>query len=157
MYWELFRSITGVDMLHVPYRGGGLALTDLLGGQVQASFIPVIASIQYIRDGKLRPLGVTGPTRLDVLPDVPTVGEFVRGYEATTWFGVGAPKNSPIEIVEKLHKEINLGLADAALKMRFAELGDVVFASSLADVSKLIVEDTEKWAKVIKSAGIKAN
>jgi tripartite-type tricarboxylate transporter receptor subunit TctC len=144
MYWELFRSMTGVDMLHVPYRGGGPALTDLLGGQVQASFSAVIASIQYIRDGKLRPLAVTGSTRLDVLPDIPTVGEFVRGYEATTWFGVGAPKNTPVEIVDKLHDEINGGLADAGLKMRFAGLGDAVFASSVPDVAKLIVEDTSR-------------
>jgi tripartite-type tricarboxylate transporter receptor subunit TctC len=157
MYWELFRSMTGVDMLHVPYRGGGPALTDLLGGQVQVSFSAVIACIQYIRDGKLRPLGVTGSMRLGVFPDVPTVGEFVRGYEATTWFGVGAPKNTPVAIVDKLHDEINKGLADAGLKMRFAELGDAVFASSLPDVAALIAEDTEKWAKVIKSAGIKAN
>src|SRR6516165_986567 len=157
MYWELFRSMTGVDMLHVPYRGGGPALTDLLGGQVQVSFSAVIACLQYIRDGKLRPLGVTGSARLGVLPDIPTVGEFVRGYEATAWFGVGAPKNTLVAIVDKLHDEINEGLADAGLKMRFAELGDAVFASSLPGVAKLIVEDTEKWAKVVKSAGIKAN
>jgi tripartite-type tricarboxylate transporter receptor subunit TctC len=157
MYWELFRSMTGVDMLHVPYRGGGPALIDLLGGQVQVYFGTLISAIQYIRDGKLRPLAVTGSTRAEVLPDIPTVGEFVRAYEATTWIGVGAPKNTPAEIVDKLHNEINEGLADGGLKMRFAELGDVVFASTRADFAKLIADDTEKWAKLIKSAGIKAN
>jgi len=157
MFWELFRSMTAVDMLHVPYRGGGPALIDLLGGQVQVYFGTLISAIQYIRDGKLRPLAVTGSTRAEVLPDIPTVGEFVRGYEATIWLGVGAPKNTPAEIVDKLHREINGGLADAGFKMRFAELGDTAFASSRAEFAKLIAEDTEKWAKVIKSAGIKAN
>jgi tripartite-type tricarboxylate transporter receptor subunit TctC len=157
MFWELFRSTTGVDMLHVPYRGGGPALTDLLGGQVQVYFSTLISAIQYIRDGKLRALAVTGSTRADVLPDIPIVGEFVPGYEATGWLGVGAPKNTPAEIVDKLHNEINGGLADGGLKMRFAELGVAVFASSRADVAKLIADDTEKWAKVIKFAGIKAD
>jgi tripartite-type tricarboxylate transporter receptor subunit TctC len=156
MYWELFRSMSGVDMLHVPYRGGGPALTDLLGGQVQAFFGTVISSIQYIRDGKLRALAVTGSARADVLPDIPTVGEFVRGYEASAWFGVGAPKNTPMEIVDKLNKEIMAGAVDPGMKMRFAEFGDAMFASSSADFEKLIAEDTEKWAKVIKFAGIKA-
>jgi tripartite-type tricarboxylate transporter receptor subunit TctC len=157
MFWELFRSTTGVDMLHVPYRGGGPALTDLLGGQVQVYFSTLISAIQYIRDGKLRALAVTGSTRADVLPDIQIVGEFVPGYEATGWLGVGAPKNTPAEIVDKLHNEINGGLADGGLKMRFAELGVAVFASSRADVAKLIADDTEKWAKVIKFAGIKAD
>jgi tripartite-type tricarboxylate transporter receptor subunit TctC len=157
MYWELFRSMTGVDLLHVPYRGGGPALIDLLGGQVQVYFGTLISAIQYIRDGKLRPLAVTGSTRAEILPDIPTIGEFVRGYEATTWIGVGAPKNTHVEIVDKLHDEINGSLVDAGLKMRFAELGDAVFASSRTDFAKLIVDDTQKWAKLIKSAGIKAN
>jgi tripartite-type tricarboxylate transporter receptor subunit TctC len=157
MFWELFRSTTGVDMLHVPYRGGGPALTDLLGGQVQVYFSTLISAIQYIRDGKLRALAVTGSTRADVLPDIQIVGEFVPGYEATGWLGVGAPKNTPAEIVDKLHNEINGGLADGGLKMRFVELGVAVFASSRADVAKLIADDTEKWAKVIKFAGIKAD
>jgi tripartite-type tricarboxylate transporter receptor subunit TctC len=156
MFWELFRSMTGVDMLHVPYRGGGPAVTDLLGGQVQAYFATLISAIQYIRDGKLRALAVTGSTRADVLPDIPTVGEFVRGYEATIWLGVGAPKDTSVEIVGKVRNEISGGLANAKLKMRFAELGDAVFATSPADFAKLIAEDTEKWAKVIKFAGIKA-
>jgi tripartite-type tricarboxylate transporter receptor subunit TctC len=156
MFWELFRSMTGVDMLHVPYRGGGPALTDLLGGQVQVYFSTLISAIQYIRDGKLRALAVTGSTRADVLPDIPTVGEFVPGYEATGWLGVGAPKNTPAEIVDRLRNEINGGLADPGLKMRFAELGDAVFATSPADFAKLIAEDTEKWAKAIRAVNIKA-
>ena len=156
MYWELFRSMAGVDMVHVPYRGGGPALTDLLGGQVQAFFSLLISSIQYIRDGKLRPLAVTASTRSELLPDIPTLGEFLPGYEASQWIGVGAPKNTSAEIVDKLHKEINTGLADPGLKMRFAELGDAVFATSPADFAKLIAADTEKWAKVIRAIGIKA-
>jgi tripartite-type tricarboxylate transporter receptor subunit TctC len=156
MYWELFRSMTGVDMVHVPYRGGGPALIDLVGGQVQVYFSTLISAIQYIRDGKLRPLAVTGSARAEILPDIPTVGEFVRGYEASSWTGVGAPKNTPVEIVDKLHTEINGGLADAGLKKRFAELGDAVFATSSAAFAKLIAEDTERWAKVIKSVGVRA-
>ena len=148
--------MTGVNMLHVPYRGGGPALTDLLGGQVQAGFPTIISAIQYIKDDKLRPLAVTGATRADVLPAIPTVGEFVPGYEASGWYGIGAPKNTPVEIVDKLHKEINAGLADPGLKMRFADLGDTVFPTSPADFAKLIAEDTEKWAKVIRAANIKA-
>jgi len=148
--------MTGVDMLHVPYRGAGAALTDLLGGQVQSTFATLPSSIQYIRDGKLRPLAVTGSTRADVLPDIPTVAEFVEGYEASSWLGVGAPKNTPVEIVDKLNTEISGGLADAGLKKRFTEFGDAVFASSPAAFKKLIADDTEKWAKTIKSAGIKA-
>ena len=156
MCWELFRSMTGVDMLHVPYRGAGPALTDLVGGQVQAYFGALLSSIQYIEDGKLRPLAVTGSKRADVLPNIPTMSEFVTGYEMSQWFGVAAPKNTPVEIVDRLHKEINGGLADAGLKMRFAELGSEVIASSPDEFAKLIAKDTEKWAKVIKSAGIKA-
>jgi tripartite-type tricarboxylate transporter receptor subunit TctC len=155
MYWELFRSMTGVEMLHVPYRGGGPALIDLLGGQVQAYFSTLIAAIQYIRDGKLRPLAVTGSMRAEVLPDIPTLGEFVQGYEASIWFGVGAPRDTPAEIVDRLHEAINAGLADAALKTRFSEFGDAVLASSHAEFVKLIAEDTDKWARVIKSTGIK--
>jgi tripartite-type tricarboxylate transporter receptor subunit TctC len=155
MYWELFRSMAGVDMLHVPYRGGGPALTDLLGGQVQVYFSTLISSIQYIRDGKLRALAVTGSRRSDVLPDIPTVGEFVPGYEASGWFGVGAPRNIPAEIVDKLNKEINAGLADAGMKMRFAELGDAVFPSSPAEFGKFVAGETEKWAKAIRAANIK--
>jgi tripartite-type tricarboxylate transporter receptor subunit TctC len=156
MYWALFKSLTGVDMLHVPYRGAGPALTDLIGGQVQAFFSTVIAAIQYVRDGKLRPLAVTGPVRSEVLPEVPTVGEFVQGYEGTNWFGICAPKGTSVQIVETLHREVNAGLADAALKSRFADLGDKVFPSSTADFSELIKIDTEKWGKVIRAANIKS-
>jgi tripartite-type tricarboxylate transporter receptor subunit TctC len=155
MYWELFRSMTGAKMQNVPYRGGGPALTDLMAGQVQVYFSTIISAIQYIRDGKLRPLAVTGATRSDVLPDVPTVGEFVPGYEATLWFGIGAPKNTPADIVDTLYKEIDAGMADPDLKRRFEELGDKVFLSSRVELAKLIVEDTEKWGKVIRAAGIK--
>src|SRR5262245_1714746 len=156
MYWELFRSMTGVNMLHIPYRGGGPALTDLLGGQVQAYFSTLISSIQYIREDKLRLLAVTGATRADVFPNIPTVGEFVPGYKASSWFGISAPKNTPVEIVNRLHTEINAGLADPGLKMRFAELGDAVLPSSPAEFARLIAEDTEKWGKVIRATGIKA-
>jgi tripartite-type tricarboxylate transporter receptor subunit TctC len=156
MFWALFKGLTGVDMLHVPYRGAGPALTDLIGGQVHSFFSTLIASIQYIRDGKLRALAVTGATRADVLPDVPAIGEFVPGYEATTWFGMGAPKNTPPQIIDAVHNEISAGLADAGLKTRFADLGDAIFASSRADFAKLIVDDTAKWEKVIRAANIKA-
>jgi tripartite-type tricarboxylate transporter receptor subunit TctC len=149
--------MTSVDMVHVPYRGGGPALIDLVGGQVQVYFSTLISAIQYIRDGKLRPLAVTASTRADVLPDIPTIAEFVEGYEASNWTGVGAPKNTPAEVIDRLHTEINRGLADAGLKKQFADLGDAVFASSPADFAKLIAEDTERWAKVIKSAGIRAD
>jgi tripartite-type tricarboxylate transporter receptor subunit TctC len=154
MFWALFKSMTGVEMLHVPYRGAGPALTDLIGGHVQAFFSTLIASIQYIRDDKLRPLAVTGPTRAEVLPNIPTVGEFVPGYEAINWFGVFAPRGTPLRIVDVLQDQINAGLADAALKMRFAELGDTVYPSAPSDFAKFIADDTEKWAKVIRAANI---
>src|SRR5437660_2314422 len=125
--------LTGVDLVHVPYRGAAQALADLLGGQVQVSFDPVLASIEHIRSGKLRPLAVTTATRSEVLPDVPTVGEFVPGYEASTWFGVGAPKNTPPHIVDKLNEEINAGLADPKLRARLADLGGTVLALSPAE------------------------
>jgi tripartite-type tricarboxylate transporter receptor subunit TctC len=156
MYWELLRSMTGINMLHVPYRGGGPALTDLVAGQVQAYFSTLIAAIQYIRAGTLRPLAVSAATRADILPDVPAVAEFVPGYEATAWFGLAAPRGTPSEIVEKLNKEVSASIANPAMKARFAELGDTMFASSPTDFAKLIAADTEKWAKVIRAAGIKA-
>ena len=152
---ELFKMMTGVDMVHVPYRSGGPALTDLLGGQMQVMFPATVSSIEYIRADRLRALAVTAATRSDELPDIPTVAEFVPGYEASNWFGVGAPKATPAETVEKLNEEINAGLADPKIKARLAELGAMVLAGSPADFGKLIAEDTEKWAKVIKSAGIK--
>jgi tripartite-type tricarboxylate transporter receptor subunit TctC len=155
MSGELFKAVSGVDMIHVPYRGGAPALTDLLGGQVQVMFGVIPSSIEYIRAGKLRALAVTTGTRLDVLPDVPTVAELVPGYEATTWNGIGAPKNTPAEIVDKLNKEINAALADPKMKAQLADLGATALVGSPADFGKLIAEETEKWAKVVKIAGIK--
>ena len=154
---ELFKMMAGVDMLHLPYRGGGPALTDLLGGQVQVYFATTVASIEYIRTGRLRALAVTTATRSDALPDIPTVAEFVPGYEASSWYGVGAPKATPAEIVEKLNKEINAGLADAKLKARLADLGGDVLALSPADFGKLIADETEKWGNVIRALNIKAD
>jgi tripartite-type tricarboxylate transporter receptor subunit TctC len=154
---ELFKMMTGTDLPLVPYRGGGPALTDLLAGQVQVSFLTMPASIEHIRTGKLRALAVTAATRSDALPDIPTVGEFVPGYESTTWYGVGVPKNTPAEVVEKLNKEINAGLADPKIKARFADLGGTPLVGSPADFGKLIADETEKWGKVIKFTGIKAD
>jgi len=153
----LFKMMAGVDMVHVPYRGAGPALTDLIAGQVQVYFGTTVASIEYIRAGRLRALAVTTATRSDALPDVPTVGEFVPGYEASVWYGIGAPKNTPAEIVDKLNKEINAGLADPNIKARLADLGGTVLAGSPADFGRLVAEETEKWGKVIKFAGIKAD
>ena len=157
VYGELFKMMTGVDILHVPYRGGGPALTDLLAGQVQVMFDTMATSIEHIRAGRLRPLAVTGATRAEVLPNVPPVGDFVPGYEGTGWQGVGAPRNTPAEIIDKLNKEINAGLADPRMKARIADLGGTVFASSPAEFATFIAEYTEKWAKVIKFAGAKIN
>ena len=153
---ELFKGMTGVKMVHVPYRGQGPAMTDLLSGQVQVMFDPVVSSIAHIRAGKLRPLAVTTSMRSEALPDIPTVGEFLPGYEVSVWFGVGAPKNTPTEIVDRLNKDINAGLADPKIKEQLADLGGTVLPGSPADFGKLIADETEKWAKVIKSAGIKA-
>jgi tripartite-type tricarboxylate transporter receptor subunit TctC len=152
---ELFKMMAGVDMVHVPYRSAGPALTDLLGGQVQVYFGTTVSSIGYIRAGRLHALAVTAATRSEALPGIPTVAEFVPGYEASFWFGVGAPKATPAEIVDKLNKEINAGLVDPKFKARLADLGGTVLAGSPADFGKLIAEETEKWAKVIKFAGIK--
>ena len=152
---ELFKMLTGVDMVHVPYRGGGPALTDLLGGQVQVYFGPMPPSIEHIRSGKLRALGVTSARRSQALPDIPSVSDFVPGYEASQWYGIGVPKNTPSEIIDKLNKEINAGLGDLKMKARLADLGGTPLVGSPADFSRLIAEDTEKWAKVIKCAGIK--
>jgi tripartite-type tricarboxylate transporter receptor subunit TctC len=155
VYGELFKMMAGVDMLHVPYRGGAPALTDLLAGQVQVMFDTLITSIEHIRAGKLRPLAVTAATRVEVLPDIPTVGEFVPGYEAVGWQGVGAPRTTPVEIIDKLNKEINAGLADPRIKARITDLGYTVLASSPADFGRFITAYTEKWAKVIKFSGAK--
>jgi tripartite-type tricarboxylate transporter receptor subunit TctC len=155
MYWELFRSLTGVDMLHVPYRGGGPAVTDLLGGQVQVYFGTTASSIEYIRSGKLRPLAVTTATRAPVLPDVPALAEFLPTYEASIYVGIAAPRNTPAEIISKLNQEINLALADSKMTLRIAELGDTPLSLSTSDFAKLIAEETEKWGKVIRAANIK--
>jgi len=152
---ELFKSMAGIDMLHVPYRGSAPALTALLGGQTQVMFDTLASSIEQIRAGKLRALAVTAATRLEALPEIPTVAETVPGYEAVQWQGMGAPKGTPAEIVEKLNREINTGLADPTLKARITDLGGAVFASSSADFGKLISDETEKWGKVIQGANIK--
>ena len=153
---ELFKMMAGVNMVHVPYRGGGPALTDLLGGQVQVYFPTTVSSIGYIRAGRLRALAVTTATRSDALPDTPTVGEFLPGYDASFWYGIGVPKNTPAEIVDKLNEAINAGLADPTIKARLADLGGVPMPMSPADFGKLIADETEKWAKVIRAANIKA-
>ena len=153
---ELFKFMAGVDMRHVPYRGSAPALIDLLSGQVQVMFDLMPASIGYIRAGRLRALAVTTATRSEALPDIPTVSEFVPGYEASTWNGIVVPRNTPAEIIEKLNNEINAGLADPKIKARLADLGATVLAGSSADFGKLIAEETEKWGKVIRAANIKA-
>jgi tripartite-type tricarboxylate transporter receptor subunit TctC len=150
---ELFKMMTGLDMVHVPYRGADPMLIDLLGGQVQVTFDPMPSSIEYVRTGRLRALAVTTASRSEALPEVPSVGEFVPGYESSTWYGVGAPKNTPAEIVDKLNKEINAGLANPKIKARLADLGNVGFALSSTDFGKLIADETEKWAKVVKFSG----
>jgi tripartite-type tricarboxylate transporter receptor subunit TctC len=150
---ELFKMMAGVDLVHVPYRGS--QFPDLLAGQVQVTFNPLPSSLDFIRSGKLRALAVTTVKRQDVLPEVPPVAEFLPGYEATAWFGIGAPKNTPTEIVDRLNREINAGLADPKFKARLIDLGGEPFAGSPDDFGKFIVAETEKWAKVVKFAGIK--
>jgi tripartite-type tricarboxylate transporter receptor subunit TctC len=150
---ELFKMMTGLDMLHVPYRGGAPAMTDLISGQVQVMFEPVAGPLEHIRAGRLRGLAVTTTARSAALPDLPTVGEFVPGYEASSWYGIGAPKGTPAEIVDTLNKAVNAGLADPKLKARFADLGAAVLAGTPADFGKLIAEETEKWGKVVKFSG----
>src|SRR5262245_41633038 len=152
---ELFKMMTGVNMVHVPYRGGAPALTDLLGGQVQVMFPATAASIEYIRAGKLRALAVTTTTRSQALPEIPTVGEFVVGYEASSWNGAGASKGTPTEVIDKLNQAINAALADPDFKARLADLGRTVLAGSPADFGKLIADETEKWGKVVRFANIK--
>jgi tripartite-type tricarboxylate transporter receptor subunit TctC len=154
---ELFKMLTGVNMIHVPYRGAAPALTDLLGGQVQVLFDTIPASIEYIRAGRTRPLAVTTVTRSEALPNIPTMGESLPGYEASTWYGVGAPRNTPADIVDKLNKEINAGLADPKMKARLGDLGGTVMVHSPAEFGKLITAETEKWAKVVKFSGARPN
>jgi tripartite-type tricarboxylate transporter receptor subunit TctC len=157
MAGELFKVMTHIDMTHVPYRGAGPAVTDLLGGQVQVYFGSLPPTIEHIRAGKLRMLAVTTSKRFETLPDVPTVGEFVPGYEASQWFAVGLRKSTPAEIVDKLNNEINAILADRDMRARLADLGTTVLAGSAADFDKFLAEETEKWAKVVKLSGAKAD
>jgi tripartite-type tricarboxylate transporter receptor subunit TctC len=153
---ELFKMMTGIDMVHVPYRGMAAVLTDLLSGQMQVTFATTTTSIQYIKVGSLRALAVTTATRSEALPEIPTVAEFVPGYEASALYGIGAPKGTPVEIVEKLNKEINAALADPKINARLADLGNTVLPGSAGDFGKLIADETEKWGKVIRVAHIKA-
>jgi tripartite-type tricarboxylate transporter receptor subunit TctC len=155
IFGELFKMMTGVNLVHVPYRGAGPALVDLLGGQVQVMFASMSSSVEYVRAGKLRALAVTTATRSPVLPDIPTVAEFVPGYEASFWTGISVPKNTPAEIVDKLNKEINVALADPKMKARLAEWGATALPGPPADFGKLIAAETEKWGKVIRAANIK--
>jgi len=152
---EMFKRMAGIEMTHVPYRGAAPAVTDLIAGQVQVAFDPMSSSIVHIKAGKLRALAVTTANRSDVLPDIPTVSDFLPGFEASGWFGIGAPKGTPAEIIDKLNREINAGLDDAKVRARIAELGNTVLAGSPADFGKLIAEETEKWGKVIRAANIK--
>jgi tripartite-type tricarboxylate transporter receptor subunit TctC len=156
MYWELFRSVTGVDMVHVPYRGGGPAVADLLGGQVLVYFGTFASTIENVRAGKLRALAVTSPARATVLPDVPAMAEFLPGYEASIYVGIAAPRDTPVEIVGKLNKTINLAFADEKIPQRIAELGDAPLSLSTSDFAKLVVEETEKWRKVIAAGNVRA-
>jgi tripartite-type tricarboxylate transporter receptor subunit TctC len=155
MAGELFKMMAGVNIVHVPYRGGGPALTDLLGGQVQVMFPGTTASIEYIRAGRLRPLAVTTAMRSEALPDIPTVGEFVPGYDASLLDGIGAPKDTPAEIVDKLNKDINAGLINPKMRARFGDFGGMVVAGSPADYGRLLVEEADKWGKVVKFSGAK--
>jgi len=152
---ELFKMMAGVEMVHVPYRGGGPALADLMGGQVQLFLGTTASTIQLIRAGKLRALAVTTTTRAEVLPEIPILGDFVPGYEASGWLGFGVPKDTPAAIIGMLNREVNAALADPAIKARIADLGGVVLAGSPADFGKLIADETEKWGKVIRAAKIK--
>jgi tripartite-type tricarboxylate transporter receptor subunit TctC len=154
MAGELFKYMTGIEMTHVAYRGSAPAITDLLGGQVQVYFAPLSTSIEYLKTSKLRALGVTTAARVAALPDVPPLGDFVPGYETSTWYGIGAPKKTPAEIVDRLNKEINAGLADPGMTARLAALGSSAFPVSPAEFGKFIADETEKWAKVIKFARI---
>jgi tripartite-type tricarboxylate transporter receptor subunit TctC len=153
---ELFKFMAGVDLVHVPYRGGGPAFSDLLGGQVQVMFATTPGTTDYIGTGKLRALAVTTARRVDILPDVPTVADFVPGYEASQWYGIGAPKSTPVEIIDRLNREINAALDDRRMKVRLADLGGLLMPMMPAELSKLIADETDKWHRVIRAANIKA-
>ena len=152
---ELFKKMAGIEMTHIPYRGGGPAIVNLLGGQVDVFFSPVAIAVAHIQAGKLRALAVTSTTRSAALPEIPTVGAFVSGYETSYWIGLGAPKNTPVDIVDKLNRELNVALAEPKIQARFADLGGTTSAGSSADFGKLISDETEKWGKVIRAASIK--
>ena len=152
---ELLQMMTGIKLVHVPYRGNAPALTDLIAGQVQLVFPSSASSIEHVRTGNVRGLAVTGSTRLDALPDLPTVADFVPGYEASSLYGIGAPRNTPAEVIDRLNKEVNAALADPKLKARLADLGGTPFGGSSAEFGKLMADETEKWGKVVKFAGIK--
>jgi len=155
MSGELFKAMTGIDMAHVPYRSSGPALTDLFGGQVQVMFDAMTSTIEHIKADKLRPLAVTSAARAALLPDTPVMSDFVPGYEVSNWFGLGAPRNTPVEVVNALNKAVNDALADPKLKARLADLGGMILAGPPADFRSLIAEETEKWGKVIRAANIK--
>jgi tripartite-type tricarboxylate transporter receptor subunit TctC len=157
MAGELFKIMAGIDMVHVAYRGSPPALTDLIAGQVQMMFSPLSSSIEFVKAGKLRGLAVTSAARSEVLPDLPSVGEFVPGYQATGWFGVCAPRKTPDEIIDRLNREINAGLSDAKMKARFRELSATTFGGSPSDFAKYIADETEKWGKVVRSANLRAD
>jgi tripartite-type tricarboxylate transporter receptor subunit TctC len=156
MAGELFKMMTGVNMLHVPYRGAAPALTDLLAGQVQVMFAAMPAAIEYVRAGSLRALAVTTTARSELLPDLPVLAEFVPGYEASQWYGLGAPRNTSPEVIGRLNEEINASLADPRMKARLADLGGIIMRAAPADFGKHIADETDKWGKVIRAAGIKA-
>jgi len=157
MSGELFKMLTGIDMVHVPYRGGAPALTDLIAGQVHVMFDNIPTCAEHVKTGKLRGLAVTSTTRSEVLPDLPTVADFLPGYEASAWYGIAAPKNTPAEIIGKLNKDVNAALADPAVKSRFTELGAILLPGSPADFGKLMADETEKWGKVVKFSGAKVD
>ena len=154
---ELFKMMADVKLVHVPYRGNGPALSDLLGGQVEVLFASLPSAIEFIKAGKLRAIAMTSAKRSDALPELPTIGEYVQGYEMSAWFGVGVPKGTPVEVIDKINKEINAGLADPKMKERFTDLGGIAIGGSPVDFGTLIADETEKWAKVIRTADIKAD
>jgi tripartite-type tricarboxylate transporter receptor subunit TctC len=157
MSGELFKMLTGTNMVHVPYRGGAPALTDLIAGQVQVMFDNIPTCAEHVKSGKLRGLAVTSTTRSDVLPDMPTVADFLPGYEASAWYGISVPKNTPADIVDRLNKETNAVLADPTAKKRFTELGALLLPGSAADFGKLLADETDKWGKVVRFAGAKVD